>query len=651
MTALAGAAGSPLSDPTGAPEREPGDPDLVVGATGLLAEHNLVGVLAAADVHLALRIERLFSVHDERVLLAAAHCVRAVREGSVCVDLTSLADEVEDARPAPAGGGPPERLRWPDPSDWLAACSISPVAVSGSDAGVLPLRVFDGRLYLDQYWRMERLVADRIDRFRGRAAPLADPERAAAAIERLFPVTDPADDQRQRLAAACAATRTLTVMVGGPGTGKTTTLSRLLVVLHDQPGPPPRVALAAPSGKAAARMTEALAEQAVAQQGLMSADEREWLTSLEGSTIDRLLGWRRPGRTGRFLHDEQNPLPYDVVVVDEASMASLTLMARLVAALRPGARVVLVGDPDQLASVEAGAVLGDLVARRSRPLPAAQVADVDRALGRATSPQEQQDLAGGVVRLVRDHRMTFGVGLLAAAVRDGDPVQALRLLRAGGEVTFIETAQLDRVLPAVLAPVRDLVADAGAALVAAARAGDDVAALAALDRHRILCGPRSGPYGVRRWNDLARSWTTAVAGVGSTDGEWYPGRPVLVTSNDKELALWNGDSGVVSHDGRRPVAVFARGVHPVNRLAGLETAYALTVHRSQGSQLDAVTVVLPQPDSPLLTRELLYTAITRSRGRLVVVGSAESLERAVSRPVRRVSGLPTRGSAVPSSTD
>ncbi|WP_214367549.1 exodeoxyribonuclease V subunit alpha [Pseudonocardia sp. H11422] len=619
-------------------------------ATGLLQAFNVSGVLTAADVHVAARLARLGGETDERVLLAVALAVRGIRHGSVCVDLTAIGqtvlgegDELVDVSALP----------WPEPGAWRAACEASPLVAVGAEApGGPPLRLAgpgSGLLYLDRYWRQEEQVRIELRDRAAAAPPEPDLDRLRAGLTRLFgdPAGDPTGGQgtdRQRLAAAVSALRRVTVLAGGPGTGKTTTVARLLALLADQPGAAPRIALAAPTGKAAARLAEAVREHT----GELPAADRARLGELTASTLHRLLG-RKPG-SSRFAHDRHNRLSFDVIVVDESSMVSLTMMARLLEAVRPDARLVLVGDPDQLASVEAGAVLGDLA--RAEGTPESTLDIRLRSLG--ALPPADPAIVNGVVTLDRTFRFGGAIAALARAVRTGDADAAIAHLRAGsGDLLFVETDTLESRDPAGLDGLRADVVDASRALTGAARTGDVVTALDALDAHRLLCGHRRGPYGVTRWSAEIEAWL-ADAGQGATvdatgradDGEWYPGRPLLVTANDYDLGLYNGDTGVVVRTGTGVRAVFGRGgahqeVAPA-RLAGVQSVHAMTVHRSQGSQFSRVTVVLPPAESPLLTRELLYTAITRARSMVRLIGTEQAVRVAVGRPVSRASGLRDR---------
>ncbi len=546
-------------------------------------------MIDSSDVVVAQRLTALAKDTDERVALAVAFVVRAVRAGSVCV---ALADVEQHSAIAD--------LPWPPAGEWLAAVAASPLTV---DPTVLHLD--DGLLYLDRYWIEECRVAEDV-------LALASARRSGSVpdINRLFPDSF----AEQRGAAQLALSRALTVLTGGPGTGKTTTVARLLALLAEQAEldgkPRLRIALAAPTGKAAARLLEAVQLEVDA---LANAD-RERLPALAATTLHRLLG-SRPDTSSRFRHNRENRLPHDVIVVDETSMVSLTMMARLLEAVRPDSRLLLVGDPDQLASVEAGAVLADLVEGLT--------AVVD-------SP---------VATLVTPHRFGESIGALADAIRDGDAEAAVGVLAAGGEhIEWVDVHQPAEVLRKVLVPH-------ALRLREAAVLGDADAALKTLEQHRLLCAHRRGPYGVAYWNRQVERWLSEQTDM-PLWADWYVGRPVLVTANDYGLGLYNGDTGVaVLRDGGLRAAM-ATSAGPVQfatgRLADVETMHAMTIHKSQGSQAVEITVLLPPTDSRLLTRELLYTAVTRAREKVRLVGSADQLRAAVTRRAIRATGLSRR---------
>ncbi|QYJ03043.1 exodeoxyribonuclease V subunit alpha [Nocardioides panacisoli] len=577
---------------------DPADARLAREATGVLAAFNAAGVLTAADVHVAGRLAELVGEAGDDVRLAVALAVRAVRHGSVCVDLAALVADEADAD-----------LPWPEADGWLDRVAASPYAARSV------VQVEDGLLYLDRYWREETQVhADLLTRLDHPVPTVADRDGVTTDAERLFP--GPGYDE-QRAAALTAVTQSTTLLTGGPGTGKTTTVAGLLALLAADARSPLRIALTAPTGKAAARLQETVES---AQQGVgFEEADRARLRGLSASTLHRLLGWR-PGSRTRFKHHRGNRLPHDVIVVDETSMVSLTMMARLLEAVRPSTRLILVGDPDQLASVEAGAVLSDLVGGLATRAPAA------------------------VAALATTHRYGSTIGQVAEALRDRDADRVLDLLRAGADgVSLVDPDDA-----AAMEHVRATLVDHAVAVREVAARGERDDALDAVERHRLLCAHREGPWGVQHWNRQVERWlgeeTGAAIGAGWGQ-EWYVGRPVLVTANDYGLGLFNGDSGVVVAEGEQLRAVIASGEtrsFAPSRLSDIETLHAMTVHKSQGSQADAVTVLLPPEDSPLLTRELFYTAVTRARTSLRVVGSEAAVRAAVTTTAGRATGLKRR---------
>jgi len=617
------------------------DAQLARRATGLLRDFNRAGVLGAADVHVASRLSRLADDSDETVQLAVALTVRALRGGSVCLDVATVeattAVEDEDGLDA---------LDWPERESWLAALRDSPLVAAGPAGDPdRPLRLVGTMLYLDRYWRQEQRIATVLDEAARRPVPPVDGARLRAALDRLFDRPGSGGPDRQRLAAAMAAHRWVSVLAGGPGTGKTTTVAKLLAVLQDQAGGTLRIALAAPTAVAAARLT--FAARALARG--FGAEDRDRLgDALEASTVHRLLG-RRPDSRTRFRHDADNRLPFDAIVVDEASMVSLTMMSRLLDALRPDCRLVLVGDPDQLASVEAGAVLGDLVMREA-PADAATT-DTERAIvdlvpadAAGLGEEEREALGRGVVRLAEVHRFSGEIQSLAEAVRSGEPERVLAVLdELAEDQVRIELVDADA---ESLAGLRADVVGTGAAVHRAAVEGDGDLALRELAGHRLLCAHREGPFGVSHWSNLAEEWLRAAVPGYAAEGRWYVGRPLLVTANDYQLRLFNGDTGVVVDMAGQPRAAFLRNeaidLLAPGRLPVVQTVHAMSVHRSQGSQFERVSLVLPPADSPLLTRELVYTGLTRAKQHVRIIGSRDALLAAVQRPVVRASGLRTR---------
>jgi exodeoxyribonuclease V alpha subunit len=497
----------------------------------------------------------------------------------------------------------------------------SPLVADAEHATLAPLRplVWDrDRLYLQRLWSDEVQVADDLWSRAGHADELLP--AAADALAAVFG-TDPEQD-RQHLAGRRALEGRLAVVVGGPGTGKTRTVARLLAAALVAE-PDLQLALCAPTGKAAARMTVAV-QSAVRQLGDESAVDPSVLDALghvEASTVHRLLGRRRGGGV---RHDRRSPLPHDLVVVDETSMVDLPLMARLLDALRPETRLVLVGDPDQLASVEAGTVLADLV---ESPAGAASV------------------LAPRVVELTVAHRFGAGSGIaaLAEAVRRGDADEAIQVLGSGAaDVHWVrpsEGSELDRLRAAVVG--------AAVEMASAAREGRVADALGAARRLKVLAATRRGPYGLQDWSEQIESGVAEVLTELRTGRRWEVGRPFMVTRNDPVARVANGDTGVVADlHGRRVLAIDTGAATPlpvpVARLDQVDTWWAMTIHKSQGSEFDHAVVSLPDEDSPVLTRELLYTAVTRAREQVTVVADEATVRRAIGRPVSRASGLRER---------
>ncbi|WBQ08246.1 exodeoxyribonuclease V subunit alpha [Kribbella sp. CA-293567] len=585
------------------------DSAFALTATGVLRDFNRAGVILAADVHVATRLTKLLAESNESVALACALVARAVRAGSICLDLTEVRAEV---------GEDGDELPWPELDDWLAALTASPLL-----AAPHPLHLEDTRLYFDRYWREEGQVEQDLRHRAGLAAPvIADEAALLAGLERLFPGTSYVE---QRLAAETATRQWTTVLTGGPGTGKTTTVAGLLALLAEQAELAghrrPWIALTAPTGKAAGRLEEAVRDEMSAR---LTSQDTDRLGEFHARTLHMLLGGR-PDSSTRFRHDRDNRLPHDIIVVDETSMVSLTMMARLLEAVRPEARLILVGDPDQLASIEAGAVLADLV---------------------------EGLVAGGhtaAAELRTPHRFGSEIGDLALAVREDRADDVLAVLRGGGDrVHFVADDDPADALRPVLLP--DVLA-----IRRAAESGDTEAALAALDRHRLLCAHREGRWGVNYWNRTVERWITEETEDPLWD-TWYVGRPVLVTANDYALGIYNGDVGVTIRrpDGSLRVCIdSSRGRldFAPSRLGNIETLHAMTIHKAQGSQAKEVTVLMPGEESRLLTRELFYTAVTRAQERVRVVGTEDAVRLALGRRALRATGLRQRLTAAEPTAD
>jgi exodeoxyribonuclease V alpha subunit len=621
------------------------------------------GALRAIDAQFATHVAKLngdFDTPEERLLLLAAALVsQRVGEGDVCVDLARAGDYPLFQVPG---------IAVPEVRAWAEVLQRLDVVGGPGERAVL---ILDGRqrLYLARYWHFEHALATGL---RARAtlpfpmpatslaafsAPVpGDPETGLAndpqprlsidqqrlqqGLARLFPPGDGTETDWQRVAAAVALLRPLCVISGGPGTGKTRTVTSILALLAEQdPAGRLRIGLAAPTGKAAARLTESI--RAAKTELPLSADIAARIPDA-AVTLHRLLGFR-PGRVNP-RHGADYPLHLDLVVVDEASMVDLPLMARLLAAMPRDAHLILLGDKDQLASVEAGMVLGDICGsgplNRFSPALCVQL----QALGAAElspAPDATVPIADSVVVLEKSWRFDSrsGIGALARAVNNGDADQALTVLAADdqGDVELAPpvSEQLDTLIAERLLPVyRQVLSSA-----------DPQAALTAFNRVRLLCAVREGPMGVYRVNQRIEQ-TLAREGLIDLVTDTYAGRPVMITTNDHAQRLYNGDIGLVLPDDANGGAlrVFfatAEGLRSIlpSRLPPHETVYAMTVHKSQGSEFADVVLVLPDNDSRVVTRELVYTGISRARERVLLLATPEHLQLAIERRVVRASGL------------
>lgn len=600
------------------------------------------GQLRDLDRHVALFLERLAGGDQPWLLLAAALANRAVGEGHVCLPLETVA-----GRPVfgvVPGGDDPAPLLAPDLGSWRRSLLQSGV-VSGDSLTPLVLDRRD-RLYLGRYFRYEQAVAKGL-LAKSSSLVKVDTVRGASLLRRLFgPVADGVD--WQRAAAALALVKRLVVISGGPGTGKTHTVARLLALLQGMHGGALRIGLAAPTGKAAARLQESIGKV------LQSAGVRDFLADLDIDVPDRAMTLHRllgvvPG-SGRFRHDSSRPLALDVLVIDEASMIDLELMAGVLDALPDQARLVLLGDRDQLASVEAGSLFGDLCSRADAGWSGGLCQAMGRLTGMALEPgtPPPPPFNDAVVMLRKSYRFhdDSGIGRLARAVNRGDGRALEEIMASGGtDLSLISATgpgQREWLVREIEARYRPLFA---------ARDGGE--ALAALDRFRILCVLRQGTFGVAGVNSLVEQVLRRQALI-PPDTRWYRGRPVMILANHYGLKLYNGDIGVLWPDGQGQLMAWfprpdktMRSVAPA-RLPRHETAWAITVHKAQGSEFDHVLFLLPGQDRrrgghlPLLTRELLYTGITRARGKLTICSSVQTLRGAVQRRVVRFSGLADR---------
>jgi exodeoxyribonuclease V alpha subunit len=574
------------------------------------------------------------SGNQREVKLAAALVSHARSLGHVCLDLRA---PDAGASPLPSFDDAP----WPEPDAWINTLRASPAV--GRPGEFKPLIVDDaGRLYLHRYWLHETDLAARL-KDRARSSPRQiDTELLRDGLLRLFPASS-SEINWQMVAAFAALRKRLCVISGGPGTGKTRTVVVLLALMLEQ-HPELRVALAAPTGKAASRLQESVKHTKASLSCRAGVKEK---LPVEATTIHRLLGARHDST--QFKHDSRNPLPFDVVIVDEASMVDLPLMARLLAALPDAAQIILLGDKDQLSSVEAGAVLADICGEREhRAFSNGFRKDYEQLAGIAI-PANPPRLSGAlddcIVELPRNYRFgeQSGIYKLSQAVNESDSSRAIGLLTAAASGRSTDLASRPVPRPAALKDqLRSLVLESFAPYLGAKQ---PVQALELLGKFRILSPLRNGPYGVENINRLVEE-ILSEAGLVAGQNAFYEGRPVMITRNEHNLKLSNGDIGLILQDPTNsqlrawfPAADgSARSCLPL-RLPEHETAYALTVHKSQGSEFDRVLLILPGEDARILTRELLYTGMTRASKHVEVWFDPSVLRSAISRRTVRRSGL------------
>ena len=551
---------------------------------------------------------------DEAVLALAS----GLQEGHVCLDIGSN-DTVSGALPS----------------------LLKMHAVVGRPGEYKPLILDGNRLYLARYWYYERTVESALRKLAGRTGTPADATQLRAALNRVFP--DGLGQNEQVFAALGAAVRNLAIISGGPGTGKTTTVSRILALklLLRPPKTPYVIKLAAPTGKAADRLREAISR---AKTTLDIPEEDKRLIPEEASTIHRLLGIRHD--SDRPVRNADNPVHADLVVLDEASMIDLSLMTRIVEAMRPGAGLILLGDKDQLDAVQPGSVFGELCGEHG--YSAEFLSLTEEVLGEpGPSSTHEGGLSDSLFILTKSYRFKAdrGIGHLARAVNAGDEDEAIRILRTdtSGELAWNDQIESvpecipEKAVAAWLRPYFGLVRS---------RAPEEEC-FDAFARFRLLTPLREGRGSLQALNDLVERWLKQE-GFLNGEQEWYPGRPVMIAENNYTLNLFNGDVGIAMPDGAGSLRVVFPGEggtfreFPPPRLPRNDLAYATTVHKSQGSEFDEVLLLIPEAESPVITRNLLYTGITRAKKRCTIWGTEAMIRAGIRRKPRRMSGLGER---------
>jgi len=600
------------------------------------------GLFEEIDLHFADLMNRLSASGSHELFLASALASRAVQLGHVCLDLRSVAEtDLSDS----SADGP--SIRCPPLATWKRALERSDVV--GKPGQYLPLILDDrSRLYLYRYWDYEHSLAHEIRTRVAAKRRTFDPAQLAEAFSNVFPERDERVVNWQKVAALMAILKGFCVISGGPGTGKTTLVSRIVGLIRQLEGESIRnIAMVAPTGKAAARLQETMkgahGSNAKPQSAAGSVDGGGIGTI---GTFHRLLG--TIPNSPRFRHNRENPLPFQLAVVDEASMVDLPLMAKLVEAVERDARIILLGDRDQLASVEAGAVLGDICDRSQRHGFSKDFCDLFEAILGQRIPETYR--AGPdvtprdwVVNLEESYRFgpQSGIGALGRAVNLGDMDAARHVVTSDryGDVHW-----KDLPVPGQMTThLRERLIEAYGTYL---KTDDPMEAFAALSGFRILCALREGSYGVAGLNGMAERILSDARLINPAE-RWYRGRPILITGNDYNLDLFNGDTGVILPDpeaGGELRAFFlspagsVRKLHPA-RLPAHETVFAMTVHKSQGSEFDKILLILPDRTSPILTRELIYTGASRARKAIEIWGIESIFLDSIRHQVERNSGL------------
>jgi len=603
--------------------------------TDTLYKHKFLSEL---DYRFARFLGRLDGTLDTKLLLAAALVSRERGEGHICIDLTAYAGTAIDMPES-------EPLFFPPLNAWLNVLHASPVV--GRPGDYRPL-ILDGiRLYLYRYWDFEKKLAEALKTLAGTTFVEFDEHRLKDSFERIFPRggNDREGDVDWRRVAAFSSFRNgLCVISGGPGTGKTFAVARILALLIEQTHDRQlHIALTAPTGKAATRLQESIKK---AKMELNCSESVKAAIPEEASTIHRLLGSRPDAPFIRFNKD--TPLPYDVIIIDEASMVDLVLFSRLAQAVKPRSRLILLGDKDQLASVEAGSVLGDICDTNAlHRFSPSFISECHRATGEEIAYNASGAPGAGmddcIIQLTKNYRFSkaSGVYTVSHAVNDGNGSQALDLIRNSSleDINWKSLPRPDK-LPRRL---QDWIMERYTAYL---KASDPLEAFDLFTRSRILSALREGPYGVHNLN-IAVEHILQKSGLIDRSGRWYSGRPVMITRNDYSLRLFNGDIGITMADHERggEQRVFfigpdgsVRSFSPL-RLPDHETVYAMTVHKSQGSEFDEILLMIPDRDAPVLTRELIFTAITRAKEKIQIWGKEEIFLTAIQRRIRRSSGL------------
>lgn len=601
-------------------------------------------IFSQIDIHFAKFIMRMCKPYDPDIFLAATLVSRATQNGDICLDLRKYAEN---------GHFEKERLHAafvvPGLDNWLQKLEACPAV--GRPGEKRPLVLDDHhRLYLFRYWEYETKLAALIRQRINDQSIDPDASRLKKILKKHFPMENGHAIDWQKIAAVTALLNKFSVITGGPGTGKTFTITKILVLLAELAGTGDlKICLAAPTGKAAARLQESIRETT----RMMNCSRRiKNVIATEVKTIHRLL--RPRADSPYFHHNLENPLGADIVIIDEASMVDLALMSKLVQAVPMSARLVLIGDKDQLASVEAGSVLGDICDRNvlhgfSRDYKEKILNLTDENLDSIkTASPKKPGLQDCIVVLNKSYRFSSDsdIGTLSGFVNRGEPDNALKLLRKDG-IQTIAWHDMDSEETVFKALENKIVQGYRSYLASA----DPLSALEEFGRFKVLCALRIGPFGATSINRFAEK-ILQHRGILRLDpagfNPWYKGRPVMITRNDYNLGLFNGDIGITWPDPEGssqdllvyfPAADDQVKSYATHRLPEHETVFAMTVHKSQGSEFDEVILLLPPKDSPVLTRELIYTGLTRAKRKFSLWAKPAVLNNAITLKIERASGL------------
>jgi len=589
------------------------------------------GFLADVDLAFCRLLKSISPVVQDEVLMAAALTSHAFRQGNVCISLQEYAESKLFENAA---------IVAPPLEEWVEKLNKS--SLVGEPGSYRPL-ILDtaNRLYLHKLWHYEQSLAHNILLRAEQDAAVLDSDRLRDGLNRFFGDSHVGETDWQKVAAIAALRNSFTVISGGPGTGKTTTVVKILGLLLEQclpAGRQPSIALAAPTGKAAARLENSVLGSL---QQLNTTDQVKDLIPKEAKTLHQLLGASRH-RTG-FRFNEDNPLPYDVVVVDEASMVDQALMSKLMLALLHDAKIILIGDKDQLASVEAGSVLGSICNRDDNLLTpdfAETLHKLSVKLPPACIGTGTEKLRDHIILLEKSYRFNeeSGIPQLSASINRGRVEQTMELLQSESykDITFATLETMEDVDQLLDQSIEDFIKPM-------LKNENPAQMFEILKTFHILSPHRRGPFGVE---DINRRIEKALVtkGLISRYDEWYHGKPVIINRNDYTLGLNNGEVGICVKEGSEAPKIYFQQQQEFlkvasSRLPEHETAFALTVHKSQGSEFNRVLLMLPPRQSRVLSRELLYTAVTRAKESVQIAGTKKVLTGGIDAKLRRSSGL------------